>query len=35
MAHAAETGMSMNNLNLLPEDYVAKDGEEGEDGGKC
>ena len=35
MAHAAKTGMSMNNLNLLAQDDVAKDGEEGEDGWEC
>lgn len=35
MAHATEAGMSMNNLNLLPQDYVAKDGEKGKDGWEC
>lgn len=34
MAQAAQTGMAMNDLDLLTDDNVAKDGEEGEDGGE-
>lgn len=34
MAETTETGMSMNNLDLLANDDVSKDGEEGKDGGE-
>lgn len=31
MAQATQTGVSVDNLDALPDDNVAKDGEEGED----
>lgn len=34
MAQAAQTGMAVNDLDLLTDDNVAEDGEEGEDGRK-
>ncbi len=34
MAEVAETGMAMDDLNLLANDNVSKDGKEGEDGRK-
>jgi hypothetical protein len=34
MAKAAQTGMSMHNLNLFPDDDISEDGEEGKDGGE-
>lgn len=35
MAEAAQTGMAMHNINLLPNHDVAEDGEERENGRKC
>lgn len=34
LAQSAQTGVAVDNLNLLPDADVAQDGEEGEDGGK-
>lgn len=34
VAQTAETGMAVDNVDALADDYVAEDGEEGEDGGE-
>jgi hypothetical protein len=34
MAETAQTGMTMNNLDVLANDDISKDGEEGKDGGE-